>query len=240
MTGAKSFLSEIIDKSLLYDTIANEEKSSRPVGKADNPQHSPERPGYMPSRGCTRRGEHQNKREVVSVAKLTDKQNRFVDEYMVDLNATAAARRAGYSEKTACEQGSRSLANVKVQEKIQKRRAELQSKLEITQDRVFTELARIAFADRGAFARVTDDGSRVTLTDTDRLTEDQRAALAGVKETKYGIEVSTYDKVRALELLGKHLGMFDAQSTRNLQQENNLLEAIQAQEVKVDAIPELE
>ena len=235
--GAKSFLSEIIDKSLLYDTIANEEKSSRPVGKADNPQHSPEHPGYMPSRGCTRRGERQNKREVVSVAKLTDKQKRFVDEYMVDLNATAAARRAGYKDPNI---GRQLITKNNVSAEIQKRQAKLRGRLEITQDRVVTELARIAFTDRGAFARVTDDGSRVTLTDTDRLTEDQRAALAGVKETKYGIEVSTYDKVRALELLGKHLGMFDAQSTRNLQQENNLLEAIQAQEVKVDAIPELE
>jgi len=237
IAGAKSFLSEIIDKSLLYDTIANEEKSSRPVGKADNPQHSPECPGYMPSRGCMRRGGHQNKREVVSVAKLTDKQKRFVDEYMVDLNATAAARRAGYKDPNI---GRQLITKNNVSAEIQKHQAKLRGRLEITQDRVVTELARIAFADRGAFARVTDDGSRVTLTDTDRLTEDQRAALAGVKETKYGIEVSTYDKVRALELLGKHLGMFDAQSTRNLQQENNLLEAIQAQEVKVDAIPELE
>lgn len=171
------------------------------------------------------------------MAKLTDKQKRFVDEYMVDLNATAAARRAGYKDPNI---GRQLITKNNVSAEIQKRQAKLRGRLEITQDRVVTELARIAFADRGAFARVTDDGSRVTLTDTDRLTEDQRAALAGVKETKYGIEVSTYDKVRALELLGKHLGMFDAQSTRNLQQENNLLEAIQAQEVKVDAIPELE
>lgn len=210
------------------------------MGKADNPQHSPEHPGYMPSRGCMRRGERQNKREVVRVARLTQRQKIFVQEYLVDLNATQAAIRAGYSKKTADRIGPELLGKACVSQAIQKAMAERAQRTQITQDRVVAELARIAFADRGAFARVTDDGSRVTLTDTDRLTDDQRAALAGVKETKYGIEVSTYDKVRALELLGKHLGMFDAQSTRNLQQENNLLDAIRAQEVRTDAIPELE
>jgi len=48
----------------------------------------------------------------------------------------------------------------------------------------------------------------VELTDTEKLTEDQKAAIAGIEETKFGIKVSTYDKVRALELIGKHLGMF--------------------------------
>ena len=59
---------------------------------------------------------------VVSVAKLNDKQKRFVDEYLVDLNATAAAKRAGYSEKTAYSMGQRLLKKVEIQAAIQKRR----------------------------------------------------------------------------------------------------------------------
>lgn len=82
------------------------------------------------------------------MARLTEKQKRFVSEYLVDLNASAAAKRAGYSEKTACEQGSRLLANVKVQEEIQKRQVKLQGKLEITQERVLEELAAIGFCAR--------------------------------------------------------------------------------------------
>lgn len=146
---------------------------------------------------------------------LTAKQERFVEEYLVDLNATQAAIRAGYSGKTARSQGQRMLTNDDIQAGIQKAKEERSKRVEITQDRVVAELAKIAFADRGAFARVAQGGHAVELTDTDALTEDQRAALAGVEETKFGIKVSTYDKVRALELLGRHLGMFDGKRQEN-------------------------
>lgn len=52
-------------------------------------------------------------------------------------------------------------------------------------------------------------GAQVEFTDTEELTDDERAAIASIEETKHGIKVSSYDKVRALELLGKHLGLFD-------------------------------
>lgn len=151
------------------------------------------------------------------MAKLTPKQRRFVAEYLVDLNATQAAIRAGYSRKTAYSMGQRLLKHVEVQAAIQKAMAEREKRTGVTQDWVVQELYRIASADRGAFARVVtlregEDGRPpaqvVELTDTDELTEDQRAALAGVEETKFGIRVNTYDKLKALELLGRHLGMF--------------------------------
>ena len=85
---------------------------------------------------------------VVSVAKLTDKQKRFVDEYLVDLNATAAAKRAGYSEKSASRIAIELLNKTHVSAEIQKRQAKLRGKLEITQERVLEELAAIAFATR--------------------------------------------------------------------------------------------
>ena len=179
-----------------------------------------------------------------TIAKLTEKQKRFVDEYLIDLNATRAymvAYPSVKSDAVAAVNASKLLRNPKVAAYITERQREIQKRTEISQDRVITELARIAFTERGAFARVTGGGRTVELTDTDELTADQRAALSGVEETKFGIKVSTYDKVRALELLGKHLGIFDGKSGQDNGRENNLLEAIKASgEVDVNDIPEVE
>lgn len=146
-------------------------------------------------------------------ARLTDKQKRFVTEYLVDLNATAAARRAGYSEKTACEQAARLLANVKVQSAVQTAMAKRESRTEITQDKVLREYARIAFFDpRKLF---DDEGNPKHITELD---DDTAAALAGLDVIKEIDEdgVVTYtkkykisNKLHALEGVGKHLGMFD-------------------------------
>ena len=164
------------------------------------------------------------------MVKMTDKQKRFCDEYLIDLNATQAAIRAGYSEKTATEQGARLLANVKVQEYIQERKDKRIKRTEITQDMVLKELATIAFSNATDYARVVEkdamvevNGVTVPLEDaegnpmkyrtveptlTSELTEEQKKALAVVKKGKDGFEIKPYDKVRALELLGKHLGMW--------------------------------
>lgn len=79
--------------------------------------------------------------------KLTARQKRFVVEYLIDLNATQAAIRAGYSAKTACEQGARLLANVKVQEAIQQAMSKREQRTEITQDMVLERWWAIATAD---------------------------------------------------------------------------------------------
>lgn len=158
----------------------------------------------------------------------------------MDLNATQAAIRAGYSGKTANRIGSENLSKPDIQAAIQKRQGELQAQSEITQEKVILELAKVAFANGTMYAKVT--GGNVVLTETDHLTEDQRAAVSGIKEGKFGIEVSTYDKVKALELLGKHLGVFSAGSGESLTRtENNLLSAIMgAGEVDTDDLPEVE
>lgn len=150
------------------------------------------------------------------VARLTEKQKRFVAEYLVDLNATQAAIRAGYSEKTAEQIGYQLLQKTSVQAAIQEAQDERSKRTEITQDMVVNELVKVAFANGADYARVVSlpgsDGRQgaqtVELTDTDTLTADQKAAISSIEETRFGIKVSTYDKVRALELLGKHLGMF--------------------------------
>lgn len=171
--------------------------------------------------------------------KLTPKQKRFVDEYLIDLNATQAAIRAGYSPKTAQEQSSRLLSKVMIQAEIQEGRDRLQSKLEITQEKVLQELAAIAFANGADFAKV-EDNDTVKMIPTDKLSSEKLPAIAGIKANQYGVEVKLHDKVKALELLGKYLGTFEGNSAQS-QAENNLLEAINScGEEGLDDLPEIQ
>ncbi|MGN0585857.1 MAG: terminase small subunit [Oscillospiraceae bacterium] len=126
----------------------------------------------------------------------------------MDLNATQAAIRAGYSKKTAFSIGVENLKKPLIQEHISDLRAQQSKRTEITADRVLSELAAIAFADRTEIAKINDKGF-VEFTPTDKLPKELKKVISGIKEGKFGIEVATADKVRALELLGKHLGIFD-------------------------------
>ena len=114
-------------------------------------------------------------REVVSVT-LTDKQKRFVEEYLVDLNATQAAIRAGYSKNTAEQQGCRLLSNVKVQDAIHSKKLEKRSESPVSVDDVLIELKKVGMAD--------------------------------ASDAQYS-ELKVSSKLKALELIGKHLGMFE-------------------------------
>ena len=161
---------------------------------------------------------------------VTDKQKRFCEEYLIDLNATQAAIRAGYSPKTAEQTASRLLRNVKVQEYIAKRQKELSRSTEVTQERVIRELALIAFSNATDYARVVEKKMKIevngVLVDaldedgnpimyrtvepvlTEELTDDQKRVLAVIKKGRDGLEVRPCSKEKALELLGRHLGMF--------------------------------
>lgn len=174
------------------------------------------------------------------VVALNEKQLRFAEEYLVDLNATQAAIRAGYSAKTANRIGQRLLTKVDVQKEIQEGKRKRTIRTQITQDSVLRELAAIGFARATDYAFIAEDG-HVVLTPTERLTDDQKIAVAGVKETQFGVEVKMHDKLRALEMLGKHLGLFDARSSNEQEKQNNLLDAIMAtEEIDTDDLPEVE
>jgi Phage terminase, small subunit len=157
---------------------------------------------------------------------LTARQKKFADEYLIDLNATQAAIRAGYSEKTAYSMGQRLLKKVEAIAYIDKRRKDQVKRTQITQDFVLTELLKIATADGTDFAAV-GKRNRVTLTPTDDLTPEKRAAVASVKKgAKGAVEVKTYDKLKALELLGRHLGMFDKSDTDNASEEVQIIDDV--------------
>ena len=148
--------------------------------------------------------------EVVRVAKLTPKQEVFVNEYLVDLNATQAAIRAGYSVRNAGKIGPELLGKTRVKAAIDKAMAERSRRTGINQDRVLRELAKVAFVN------ATDVINMDEATVKGDANRDDTATIASVKvktiPTDDGdiveMEVKTYDKLKALELLGKHMGMF--------------------------------
>lgn len=140
---------------------------------------------------------------------LTPKQQRFVDEYLVDLNASAAARRAGYKGDPNTI-GPRMLANVGIQAAIAERQKTLRERVEITQEMVIAELAKIAFGDQRKVMSWGPTG--IKLRPSTELSADEAAAVAEVSETVTAsggtMKLKTHDKVGALKLLGEHLGMF--------------------------------
>lgn len=156
---------------------------------------------------------------------MTEKQKIFAEEYLIDLNATRAYRVAYPSvkrEETAAVNGSRMLRNAKVAAYIQERMQERQKRTEITQDRVLQELAAIAFAKATDYAEIKNECVRIK--DTAELDEQQVRALAGIEEGKFGIKVKLNDKEKALELLGRHLGMFkDKLEVSGLEEEKKKL-----------------
>lgn len=142
---------------------------------------------------------------------MTEKQKRFVEEYLIDLNATQAAIRAGFSVKTANEQGSRMLANVSIQTAISKAMAERSKRTGVNQDRIVLELAKIAFVNAGDVinmdeATVKEDAA----TDDVAAIQSIRVKIFPTKDGD-GIEreVKLEPKLKAIELLGKHLGMWN-------------------------------
>lgn len=152
---------------------------------------------------------------------MTEKQKIFADEYLVDLNATRAYKVAYPSVKkdeTARVNGSRMLTNANVSEYISERMEERQKRTEVTQDRVVQELAAIAFARATDYVTIRANGpaALVVVKSTEDLSEEQVRAIAGIKEGANGIEIKLNDKEKALELLGRHLGMWNDKLNLNV------------------------
>ena len=134
------------------------------------------------------------------MAKLTEKQRRFVEEYLVDLNATQAAIRAGYSVQTADAIGCENLTKPNIQAEISKRMAERSRRTGVNQDRIVLELAKLAFV---KMTDIVDDQGKIK----DGTVDDDLACIESVKYKESASELAS--KLKALELLGKHLGMWN-------------------------------
>ena len=146
--------------------------------------------------------------------KLTPKQARFVEEYLVDLNATAAAKRAGYSERTAHRAGAQNMQKYAIATQIQAALAKRSKRTEITADRVIKEIARLALSDAG---QLFDEEGR--LRPIHEIPEDLRRAVASVEVVRSRMgddddweqqthKIKLWDKNAALEKLCKHLALY--------------------------------
>ena len=150
---------------------------------------------------------------------LTPKQKRFTEEYMLDLNSSAASIRAGYSSKTAGKIGFENLQKPEIQAAVETAMAERALRTEVSVDRTLKELARVGFSDvRRLF---TSDGRMKSIHELD---DDMAAAIASLKvvtrslsngDVEYVYEIKCWDKNSAQEKISRHLGMLDAKPKAN-------------------------
>lgn len=181
---------------------------------------------------------------------MNERQLRFADEYLIDLNAEAAAIRAGYSPRYARGNAYKLVANGGIAEYIAKRQKDRAKRTEISQDDVIKEYSIIANAKITDYVKVVEkemfveiDGKMVAVLDadgnpvkyktvepvlTDELTEEQKKAIQVIQKGRDGFIIKTYDKLAALEKLGKHLGMWDKkEEDADNQQNDGFIEALQ-------------
>jgi len=145
---------------------------------------------------------------------MTERHKIFCLEYAKERRADRAAIAAGYTKKNAFRVGFQLLEREDIKKYLAELKEEQFNKMKIDADRVLEEIARIAFADPRKLVQV-DARGRVNVTPTDQLTEQEAAALGGIKVTKAGsVEIRFNDKLAALDKLGRHLALFkDVQET---------------------------
>lgn len=152
---------------------------------------------------------------------LTDKQERFCREYLRDLNATKAALRAGFSKKTAMEQGYQLLQKTSVKKRVKTLMDARAKRVGVKADAVVREAANVAFA-RMDLACDWDDKGNLFLYDRDTMGDNELSAMKNLKEHKQyhegveigkSMEITFHDKMKALELLMKHLGILDGKGS---------------------------
>lgn len=141
---------------------------------------------------------------------LTPKQARFVEEYLVDLNAAAAARRAGYSASRSEAMGYENLTKPDIRNAIEAAQRERSARTGITADRVIAEIAKIAFADPRRVMTWGPGG--IELFDSSSLTDADAAMISEVSESisqsGSSVKVKLNSKLDALEKLAKHVGVY--------------------------------
>lgn len=153
---------------------------------------------------------------------LSNNQKLFCQEYLkLGMNGTQAylnVYKTCKKEETAMASASRLLRNVKVKEYIEELQSKVEEKAIVSIEDIVKELTAIAFTDRTKISKIVTKEKQLEKTtlvykdvyfpDTDTLDNETKKVIAGYKQTQSGLAVETYDKMKALELLGKYLGMF--------------------------------
>lgn len=147
-------------------------------------------------------------------AELTDKQARFVEEYLIDLNATQAAIRAGYSADTAKSIGSENLTKPDIQIAIEKAQSERSKRTQITADMVLLELGRLGFSNMANYLSFNEHG--VNMKASADMHDDALRAISEVSQTVTAeggtVKFKLHSKDSALDKIARHLGMYDKDS----------------------------
>jgi phage terminase small subunit len=197
---------------------------------------------------------------VVKVArkrKLTPKQKKFCDEYLIDFNATRAYKAAGYKVKndnTAGVQGHKLLRKAKISDYLERRMKDREKRTEITQDKVLKEYAKLAFSEITDYLEVVTErvvvdwdidpetGEKepiweikqfLLLKDTKDIPKEKLAAIQSMKHGRYGLEFTLHDKKGSLDSIGKHLGMFiERREINGNLNVNNPLEGLTTEEIR--------
>lgn len=144
---------------------------------------------------------------------MTPKQKRFVQEYLIDLNATQAAIRAGYSSKRADAIGYENLRKPEIRSALEKAQERLAEEAGIAAAQVLRELAIMGLSDLTDYVVWGPDG--VSLKDSASLDAAKRRAVVEVSQTQHGVKIKLANKLGALELIGRHLGLFEKPETRD-------------------------
>jgi phage terminase small subunit len=174
---------------------------------------------------------------MTQASKLTAKQERFVAEYLIDLNATQAAIRAGYSKKTAEKIGSENLRKPEIAAHLSASMKAREIRTEITQDRVLAEFAKIAFLDPRKF--YDEAGNLIPI---HKLDDDTAAALGGMDvsavrsadgDIDYTKKIKIIDKKGALDSIARHLGMFTDKTEVKHSGLDELLKSVNGTALKV-------
>lgn len=161
---------------------------------------------------------------------LTAKQQRFVKGYLIDLNAAAAARRAGYSKRTARQMGTENLSKPYIRAIIEAEIEARKARLSIKAEQIIQELALIAFAGIKDFVEIDESGA-IKVRPLDSLGERKSKVIKKVKDNRVikstseggairsgTFQIELHDKVRCLELLARHLGLLHGKQLVDVKQ----------------------
>ncbi|WP_295664878.1 terminase small subunit, partial [uncultured Mucilaginibacter sp.] len=153
--------------------------------------------------------------KTIDAFTLTPKQQRFCDEYLIDMNATRAALRAGYTQATAM--NGQLMEMPKIQAYLKKRTAEAAQKLQVSHETLLGELMKVAFANMGDY--FGDDGKIKAMND---ILDDKKSAIWSLKvsEGKYGttVQLRLHNKLAALEKIAKHIKFYEVEQKKPVEE----------------------